>query len=363
MNTHGTTAIIDLNALRNNLSVIKKIAPKSKVLAMIKSNAYGHGAIKVAKTLEDKADAFGVACISEALTLHEAGIKNPIVLMQGFINIDELQIIDKYKFETVVHNEEQLVFLEKAKLTQQLKIWLKIDTGMHRLGFQENLANDAYQRLMQNNQIAKLLRIMTHMSDADTPEKSKTAQQIKLFEKITANFTGEKSIANSATILTHKEAHADWIRPGIALYGVSPFSGKTIYEYGFEPVMALEATLIAIQRLATSETVGYGSTWKAPCEMCAGIVNTGYGDGYPRSSITPNIPVLINGKATTLIGRISMDMLNIDLRNVPNVKVGDIITFWGKGLPVENTALLSNTIPYELFCQLTQRVVYKYINE
>jgi len=362
MKYHGTTAVIDLNILRNNFDIIKKMAPHSKVLAMVKRNAYGHGAIKVAKTLESKADAFGVACLAEAINLFDAGIKKPIMLLKGFLDEEELLIVDKCKFETVIHNEEQLNLIEKTKLTNPLHVWLKIDSGMHRLGFQRSLAEKAYQRLIGNKQVVKPFKLMTHMSDADCPERPKTANQLAEFFRITTNFQGEKSIANSATIITHKDAHADWIRPGITMYGCSPFADKTVLEYGLEPVMTLESSLITIQNLAPGETVGYGSTWTAPEQMLAGIVNTGYGDGYPRISVTPP-EVMINNKTAKLIGRVAMDMMNIDLRTVPNAKVGDRVILWGKDFPIENVAPHLGTVSYELFCQLTARIVYKYINE
>lgn len=364
MNDHGTTAVIDLNALRNNIDVIKKMAPNSKILAMVKRNAYGHGAVKISQILEkeNKANTFGVACLNEAITLHDAGIKTPILMLKGFVDAEELKIIDKYKFATLIHNNEQLDILEKTKLNNPLTVWLKIDSGMHRLGFQKNLAENAYKRLMNNEQVTKPLFLMTHMSDADSPEKPKTENQLKAFAEITANFQGLKTIANSATIITHKEAHADVVRPGITMFGVSPFADKTVLEYGFQPVMTLESTLIAIQHLAKGETVGYGSTWTAPEEMRIGIVNTGYGDGYPRTSKTPPM-VMINNKKGPLVGRVAMDMLNVDLRTIPEAKVGDRVTLWGKGLPIEEVASHLGTVPYELFCQLTQRVIYKYINE
>lgn len=359
-NKYNTVAYINLNALKHNIRTIQKMAPKSKILAMVKSNAYGHGATIVAKTIEKNVGAFGVACLEEALALSHAKIKKQILLMKGFNDANELKIIDKHKFSVVIHNVEQLKILEKAQLNNKLAIWFKINTGMNRLGFSENDVLMAYENLVKNSYIKKPFCLMTHLSDADYPRKAKNKEQICCFEKITKGMSGLKCIANSGTILHYKSAHKDWIRPGIILYGVSPYNEKTGKNHGLKPVMTLKSRIVAIQNLKKGATIGYGSTWTCPQDMRVAIVSAGYGDGYPRNAKN-GTPVLVDNKLCSLVGRVSMDMLNIDLRNAPNAKVGDEVIFWGENLPIEKVAPYLDTIPYELFCQLTQRVKFCYV--
>ena len=356
MSNH-TIAHIDLSALKHNLAQIKSKAPQTNILAMIKSNAYGHGAEIVAKTLESEAQAFGVIFLSEALKLKNTGIEKRIVILTGFLDQEELKNIDEFGFETVIHNFEQLEILEKTKLKKPLHVWLKIDTGMHRLGFQPKDVASVYAKLAANNMIVKPLLLMTHFSDADNIDCPKTQEQLVCFKKITANFEGSKCLANSSAIINWPNAHADFIRPGIMLYGVSPIENKTGLDFGLKPVMTLVSRVIAIHHLHKGDTIGYGGTWKCPEDMPVGIVSIGYGDGYPRSAES-GTPVLINESRCQLIGRVAMDMITIDLRNAPNAKVGDKATLWGNGLPAEEIAKCAGTIPYELFCRLTSRVVF-----
>jgi alanine racemase len=362
MKVTGTTAHINLTALLHNFHCIKKLIPNSRILAMVKCDAYRHGAIAIAETLNTDADAFGVACMAEALQLKDAQITKPIVLLKGFVNNEELQAIAENDFETVIHNQEQLQLLENFKLTKPLQIWFKIDTGMHRLGFMPHEVNDAYSRLVQLPHIKKPLRIMSHLSDASDQSSPKNLRQLQTFKSLTKELDGEKCLANSGTFLTLDGAALDWIRPGITLYGVSPFNEGRATNLKLKPIMNLTSTLISVKRLEKGETVSYSSTWTCPEDMPVGIVNTGYGDGYPRHAPS-GTPILINDIRCQIIGRIAMDMITVDLRNCPTAKIGDEVILWGEKLPIEEIANAAGTIPYELFCHLTNRVNFVYYED
>jgi alanine racemase len=356
--TNPTIIHIDLEALHHNLNQIKANAPKSNILAMVKGNAYGHGAVEIATSLEQEVNAFGVIFLKEALQLKNSGIKKPIVILSGFFDAEELDVIDKYNFECVVHNFEQIQLLEKSKLSHPLRVWLKIDTGMHRLGFQPHQAQDAYQRLMQNKMVQKPLRLMTHFSDADDSTKDKTIDQIALFKQLTEKLEGEWCMANSSAILNFPQSHTTWIRPGITLYGASPFTNKNGLELNLKPVMTLISRIITIHELEKGEAVGYNSAFVCPEKMRVGIVSIGYADGYPRNAKT-GTPVLVDGIRTQLIGRVAMDMIGIDLRPIENAKVGTSVILWGRGLPVEEVAARTQNCRYELLSRLTSRVHYQ----
>jgi alanine racemase len=350
-------AHIDLSALQHNLAQIKILAPAQKVLAMIKSNGYGHGILPVAKALS-QADAFGVACLPEALKLQEAHINKPIVLLSGVLDSAELQLAAQHQFQLVVHEKFQIELLQQAKLLRPLIVWLKIDTGMHRLGFSPEQFLDAYQQL-KNCPNVKHIILMTHLANADLPKHASITQQLKLFATLTADLTEAKSIVNSAGIMALPNAHAQWIRPGISLYGVSPFAEAIATKLALKPVMTMTAPVIAVHQLRKGDAVGYGSTWVCPEEMSIAVLGIGYGDGYPRQ-MQNGAPVLLNGVRCALAGRVSMDMITIDIRGCTNVKIGDQATLWGKDLPAEEVAPYANTIAYTLFCGLTQRVLYTY---
>jgi alanine racemase len=360
MHQFDIKAYIDLDALIHNVELIRKQVAPSKVLAMVKANAYGHGLASISRALQDHADAFGVANMYEALRLYNAGLsKKPIILLKGFYSPEELQTIDQCNFETVIHNYEQLEILEKAQLQNPLKVWLKLDTGMHRLGFLPAQISKVYARLMNNKMVSKPLTLMSHFSEADEPHKSKTQEQLDLFNKIVheLKFTGPTSIANSAGLMTQKNAHKNFVRAGISMYGASPFPDKRISDLGFKPIMTMKTKIIATKELAKGDTIGYGSTWTCPEKMPIAIINAGYGDGYPRH-IQSGAPVLINGVRCGIVGRVAMDMINVDLRPVPKAKVGDEVILWGDALPIEEVAQVASTVPYEIFCQLTQRVKF-----
>ncbi len=357
---NGAQAYVDLIALQHNYQRIRKLTSPSKIMAMVKSDAYGHGLVQIAKSLTD-VDAFGVACLNEALTLRKAKIDKRIVLTRGFSNITELPLISKYGLDVVIHHEYQIEILQTVELNKPIGIWLKIDTGMHRLGFAIEDAEHAYHRLKKISQIQQPIYIMTHLASADDLSKSATHKQLDCFKQFSF-CSNPKSIANSAAIINWPESCADWVRPGIMLYGISPLAGKTGEEIGLRPVMTLQSELIAVKKLAKGDRIGYGGIWECPEDMPVGVVAIGYGDGYPRHAKT-GTPVLVNGIQCQIVGRVSMDMLTVDLRNDPDAKCGDQVILWGKELSVEYIAKCADTIAYELLCGLTQRVQFIYESE
>jgi alanine racemase len=352
------TAFIDLAALRHNFSRVKQCAPQSKVICMVKSNAYGHGLVQVAHTLKD-ADAFGVARLREALHLREAAVTQDIVLMPGFLTAEQLPIISVNNIQVVVHNTEQVAMLEQAQLSNSINIWVKVDTGMGRLGFTNDQLPAVLARL-NNCACVDVIRFMTHFAVADDLEHPGNQMQIERLTQAQAITQGEWTAAKSAAVMAFEKTHAAWVRPGIMLYGTSPISGKTAAELDLRPVMTLKAPIISIKTLAKGEPVGYGSTFICPEDMPVGVVAIGYGDGYPRHA-EQGTPVLVNNQLAPRIGRVCMDMFMVDLRGVENVALGDVVTLWGEGLSAEIIAKHAETIPYELFCSVTKRVKFEYL--
>lgn len=349
-----TKITVNLRALKHNLQEIRKCAPHSAVLAMVKSNAYGHGIERIGLALAD-ADALGVACIEEGCLLRRAGVKNPIVLMEGLFTNDELVKAASDDFTLVVHHEAQVQMFEQNSGVKPLSVWLKVDTGMHRLGFEPKQLASIYQRLLQCPSVKKPIGLMTHFAEADSLERAPVLRQIELFNQMTQGLEGPRSLANSAGIIAWPMAHADWVRPGIMLYGASPFAGHRGVEHHLQPVMSLTSELIAIHQIENGERIGYGGTFVAPEAMRVGVVGIGYGDGYPQFAKS-GTPVLVNGRPCPLAGRVSMDMLTVDLRTQPEAKVGDPVLLWGPGLPVEVVAENNGTSAYELLTRITQRV-------
>lgn len=349
-----TTITIHLDALRHNLRQIRQLAPHSSVLAMVKSNGYGHGIERIALALPD-AEALGVACIEEGILLRQAGVKNSIVLMEGLFTGNELSKAAEMDFDLVVHHANQVEMLEKNFQIKPLRIWLKINTGMHRLGFDPDQVAKMHQRLMQCANVEKPIIFMTHFAEADSKDRTATAKQIERFNQSTKNIPGPRSLCNSAGIMAWPEVHNDWVRPGIVLYGAFPIKGDCAGYHGFKPVMSLSTQLIAIHRVSQDEKVGYGGTWVCPEDMLVGVIAIGYGDGYPQYAKS-GTPVLVNGKICPLVGRVSMDMATVDLRTQPNANVGDPVLLWGSGLPIEKVAENNHTSAYELLTRITQRV-------
>jgi alanine racemase len=349
-----TKITIHLDALKHNFKQVKKLAPHSQILAMVKSNAYGHGLERIGLALQD-ADALGVACIEEGLKLRAAGVQKPIVLLEGLFTGDEVAHAIQNNFTLVVHHALQVEMLEKSHTNKPLSIWLKIDTGMHRLGFLPADLPEVYQRLMQCQAVKKPIGLMTHFAESDALDKTTTQKQIKVFNSVTEHLVGPRSLSNSGGIIAWPSAHAEWVRPGIMLYGASPFAGKRGNEHNLLPVMSLSSELIAIHQIAKGERIGYGGTFTCPEDMLVGVVGIGYGDGYPQFAKNTT-PILVNKTICPLIGRVSMDMLTVDLRPAKDPKVGDPVILWGPGLPVEMIAESNHTSAYELLTRMMPRV-------
>jgi len=353
--TPMVSATIDSAALRHNLQVVRQRAPKSRVMAVIKANAYGHGLIIVARALES-ADAFAVARVDEGLALRAAGIKKPVVLLEGVFDGEQLDAAAGAGFELFVHCSEQIELLRAAPAGARFKVWLKLDSGMNRLGFKGAAFQSAHSALSALSALQGPVNLCTHLASADSPELATTAEQLLVFTAATRTLPGERSVGSSAALLGFPESQADWVRPGILLYGVSPFAGSTGAEHGLRPVMTLQSRVIAVKHVSVGEQVGYGGDWTATRPTRLAVAAVGYGDGYPRS-LSSGAPVLVNGERASLAGRVSMDMIGIDVTDLKRApKLGDPVVLWGEGLPVEEIALWAETIPYTLLCGVSQRV-------
>jgi alanine racemase len=352
--SRATTATIHVDALRHNLAQVRALAPHSKVMAVVKADGYGHGLERVAHALEG-ADAFGVAALSDAERLRAAGLSQRIVLLSGFDEPADLAQLRRLGVDTVVHHESQLAMLEADSSTDPIRVWLKFDTGMHRLGFAPARAREVHARLRALPQVDSELNLMTHFASSDEFGGSQTRQQIAGFGEATSALGGAVSLSNSAAVLGWPDAHRDWVRAGGALYGLSVVAGKTGADFGLKPAMTLSTRIIAINRVARGERIGYSATWQCPEDMDVGVAAIGYGDGYPRAA-PAGTPVLVNGVRVPVIGRVSMDLMTLDLRGLSMVAVGDPVTLWGPDLPVEQVAEAAGTISYELTCSITRRV-------
>ena len=348
------SATVDSAALRHNLEIVRRWAPMSRVMAVIKANAYGHGLVAVARALES-ADAFAVARVDEGLTLRAAGIKTPTVLLEGVFDREQLDAAAAAGFELVVHTPEQIELLRSAP-AGRFKVWLKLDSGMNRLGFKGEAFGAAHAALSALGSVQSPVNLFTHLASADEPQLSTTADQLARFAEATRFLPGERSIANSAGMLSFAEAQCDWVRPGLLLYGVSPIGGAIGADYGLRPAMTLRSHVIAVKDLAAGERVGYGGDWTASRPTRLVVAAVGYGDGYPRN-LGMGTPVLVNGERAGLAGRVSMDMIGVDVTDLKREpKLGDPVVLWGEGLPVEEIAVWAATIPYELLCGISQRV-------
>lgn len=357
--TRPVRALIDAHALRHNLKQVRQVAPKSRIMAVVKANGYGHGLARVAGVLLE-AHAFAVASFDEGFELRNAGVAHPICLLEGFFDADELALLNQYRFWPVVHHERQLEQLEKSHNLGTIDVWLKVDTGMHRIGFAPDKVPEILARL-RNCKAVDRIRVMSHFANADDPSDRTTQTQIELFSRSVAGLELEYSLANSAGVVAWPQSHLDWVRPGIMLYGVSPVVGRSAAELGLRPVMTLTSQLIAVNWQRKGERIGYGGDWVCPEDMFVGVVAIGYGDGYPRHA--PSLtPVLVNGERAALIGRVSMDMITVDLRMQANAQVGDPVVLWGPGLPVEEVAEHAGTIGYELLARIPDRVPRIQIN-
>ncbi len=348
-------ARIHLEAIRHNYRLAKQIAPAARALAVIKANAYGHGAVAVARALASEADGFAVSCLEEALELRDSGIQAPILLLEGVFAPDELALAARLDLAIVIHSRPQLRWVLESRLDQPLNCWIKLDTGMHRLGFAPEDFLEVAARLKGCPSV-RAQAVMTHLARADEPAHPYTAHQIAIFDQTLAGIRIDRSLANSAALLTEPRAQGDWIRPGIMLYGVSPFVEPQVLPDGIRlhPAMTLESALIAIKELAPGEPIGYGGRFVCERPTRVGIAAIGYADGYPRHA-ADGTPIAVAGQLTRLIGRVSMDLLTLDLTGI-EAQIGDRVELWGKQVSVGTVAAASETIAYELLAGIGRRV-------
>ena len=351
-------ASISHSALQHNLGIAKKHAPQSKVMAVVKANGYGHGLLNVAHGL-NAAEGFAVLGLNEAIDLREAGFDQTILLLEGIFEIAELSIASSYGIDIVVHALPQLEMLETGTLKKPVNVHLKMNTGMNRLGFTPDDYITAYTRLKNCSNVRNII-LMTHFATAD--EAIGIVMPLQTFQITTATLPDAKSLANSAAILRHPEAHADWVRPGIMLYGASPVAGTPASTFDLKPVMNFTSKIISVQMLEAGESVGYGHRFTATKTTRVGIVACGYADGYPRHA--PNgTPIAVNGKLTQTLGRVSMDMLYADITDALEADIGAPVELWGNTVPVDSVAEACGTVGYELLCAITTRVPIKVESE
>ncbi|MCX7091253.1 MAG: alanine racemase [Legionellales bacterium] len=356
-----TFLYIDADALRHNVARIKQYAPTQSILAMVKADAYGCGMQMVLPILEPLVDAFGVACLEEARVLRQICLQKECVLMQGLFAADDMPALVEMRLSTVIHNPQQLTWLTTIPAAEPIKIWVKIDTGMHRLGFHPRELAHVLAVLRACPWIDQQIGLMTHLGCADTPELGACQQQLHAWELIAQQHAEmPQSVANSAAIVALPQTHADRVRPGLLLYGASPFADCLGTDLGLQPVMHFISTVTTIHEFLPGDAIGYGATWACERPSVIGVIPVGYGDGYPRH-IKANTQVWVNGQAVPIVGRISMDMMAIDLTDCPIVKIGDRVELWGKHIPIEVVAHQANTIAYELMTQVTQRVGKQYL--
>lgn len=373
-------ATIDAAALRSNLAVVRRMAPRSRVIAVVKANGYGHGMIRVARALAD-ADGLGVARLADAVALREAGVTQRILLLEGVFGAGQFALAAKEQCEIVVHSPGQLEVLEQFAGSHRFVAWLKLNSGMNRLGFRLEDFAAAHARLQRCSSVS-LIRVMTHLSSSEergdvapaavsqaavrselrdenaiaTGGRSDvTATQLQVFDEAVAPLGHERSVANSAAVIAWPESHQDWVRPGLMLYGMSPMPEKTAADFGLRPAMTLSTQLIAVQNVGVGEAVGYNGIWRAQRPSRIGIAAIGYGDGFPRG-MRNGAPVLVAGEEAPIAGRVSMDMIAIDITDLPHAKAGDEVIAWGEGLPAERLAPYADTTCYELVCRVTSRV-------
>ena len=352
------TATIHADAMRHNLAAVRRLAPASRVMAMVKADGYGHGLETAVSALRD-ADAFGVASIEDAERIRALGLEQSVLVLSGFDSQEDLERLRRLHADSIVHHPAQIDMLEQAD-GAPIGCWLKIDTGMHRLGFAPEQAREAHARLSDARGVAGEVVLMTHFASSDEFEgvsanSRQTRDQLQVFAEATAGLAGPRSLANSAAVLGWPGSHGDWVRPGGALYGMSVVAGKTAADFGLRPAMTFATRLLAVNRIRKGEHIGYSATWETPEDMAVGVAAVGYGDGYPRLA-PAGTPVLVGGAPAQVVGRVSMDLMTIDLRGHPDARVGDPVVLWGEGLPIERVADAAGTIAYDLTCSITRRV-------
>jgi alanine racemase len=343
-------ALVDLSALERNLHTARRLT-RARIMAVVKANAYGHGLLRTAEAL-NAADGFALLDIADAVRLREAGFNQILLLLEGFFTADDLRLMAEYDLAGVIHSAHQLAMLDAYPRRGGLSVWLKVNTGMGRLGFEPD-AVPAVMAQLKAHAAIRDVTLMTHFANADVAEG--VAVQLEKFNTLAADYKVPRSLANSAALLRYPATHGDWVRPGIMLYGTSPFADKSADNMGLRPVMTLSSEIISVRDIQPGQQVGYGGLFRADRRMRVGVVACGYADGYPRHALT-GTPVLVNGQRTQTVGRVSMDMLSVDLSALSDASIGSRVVLWGEGLSVDEVAHAAGTISYELLCALTPRV-------
>lgn len=351
-------ATVDLAAIRHNYALAKRTASGRRAFAVVKANAYGHGIREVVTTLHDVADGFAVACLEEAAEVRALHANARILLLEGCFEPAEYSVAARLGLDVAAQGREQAEELLAARLSGPLNVWLKLDSGMHRLGFAPEGVRDWFARLQAAEQVAEL-NLISHFACADESEHPLTAQQLEAYCSLADLPFAQRTLANSAAILSLPQAYMDWVRPGIMLYGVTPFAERSAVALGLQPAMTLTARLLAVREVPAGESVGYGATWRSARPARIGTVSCGYADGYPRHA-PAGTPVVVRGQRVPLAGRVSMDMLAVDLTALPEARVGDAVELWGAQLPIDEIAQACGTIGYELLTKVTQRVPRRY---
>ncbi len=351
-NSRNTQALINLYALKQNYLNISKLAIKSKTIAVIKANAYGHGSLGIAKALHDDVPAVAIAFIEEALALRDSGITLPILILEGPLKESDIEMAKKNNFWLMFHSHYQTNWLLKKENLNIENIWLKIDTGMNRLGFKPNEIDAIITKLNRKQKTSLIL--CSHLSNAEELSNKKTIQQLDILKRLGTFYGCKYSLANSAGILNWPECHADFNRLGLALYGIPPIK-KTVLNPSLIPVMTLQSSIIALHHLNIGDTVGYGGAWQAKCPSVIATIAIGYADGYPRHAKT-GTPVWIKKQIAPLAGRVSMDMITVDVTNIADISIGDIVELWGENIAVDTVAECADTISYELLTRVSERV-------
>jgi len=354
--SRNTFATIAPSALRHNLQRVRALSDGARIMAVVKADAYGHGLKRCLPALVD-ADMLAVATMDEARAIRALEPRAPVLLLEGIMAPAELEAATRLNLEMVVHHPTQLDWIEASARAPGPRIWLKLDSGMHRLGFPPARAREVHARLVALEGVEEVV-LMTHFACADQPQHPLNRRQVAAFDRAVQGLPGSQCLANSAALLNLPETRRDWVRAGLLLYGVSPVVGRDGPALGLAPVMTFESRLIAVNDVPAGDTIGYGARFTASRAMRVGVAAIGYGDGYPRN-MPDGAPVLVNGRVQRLAGCVSMDMITIDLDGLDQVEVGDPVVLWGAGLPVERVAAAVGTIPYELLCRVTRRVSYR----
>lgn len=348
-------AILSTENLRHNIRIITSIARKSKVMVMLKANAYGHGIRSTALRIHEMIDYIGVARIDEALVLRKVGVKTTICIMQGVYDAESVIIAACNNFELMVHHESQIHCLN-VEMQNKVNVWLKVNTGIGRIGFMPSEVMSVYSKLTELKSVG-VITLISHLACADEKDHSLNTLQMTEFKQLAQHFPGPKSLANSAAIFNFPESHYDVVRPGLSVYGVSPFANTCGEDLNLKPVMTLVAKVMSVRNLPGGSTIGYGGRFVTNRDMKVATIAIGYGDGYPRTAID-GTPVLVNGKECEMIGRISMDMMTIDVSACENVKCGDLVTLWGKNLPIEKISRFTKNVAYDILTSVQLRVKF-----